>query len=97
MVCLALVLYAMHGRLSPPVAPGLFPTPSRTVKLGNRFAGQVVMVDTVILAGNSDVRDENGELVRELRGSELTGPVDPAAAAAQWAWLNQTCAPRATT
>ena len=49
-------------------------------------------IDTVILAGNSDVRDENGELVRELHGSELPGPADTGRAASPLAWLEATLA-----
>ena len=51
------------------------------------------MVDTVTIAGNSDVRGPGGEVIRELRGSELPGPADASAAASQMAWLNQTYVP----
>ena len=60
--------------------------------LGGGKTLEIVMIDTVILAGNSDVRDENGELVLELRGSELPGPADTGRAASQLAWLEATLA-----
>lgn len=51
---------------------------------------EVVYIDTVLLGGNSDVLDENGEHLRELRGSELPGPADKAKANAQLVWLEST-------
>lgn len=52
---------------------------------------QFVMIDTVILSGSSDVLDPaTGEVARELRGSELPGPVDRAAAQSQMDWLEHT-------
>ena len=59
--------------------------------LGQGKTLEIVMIDTVILAGNSDVRDENGELVRELHGSELPGPADTGRAASPLATMK--CAP----
>jgi tartrate-resistant acid phosphatase type 5 len=58
--------------------------------LGDGATLQVVMIDTVILSGNSDVRGEDGELVHELKGSELPGPENPVHAASQLQWLEAT-------
>jgi hypothetical protein len=52
----------------------------------------VVLIDTVVMAGNSDVRNEHGEIVKSLHGSELPGPVNQQAAADQWAWIESTLA-----
>jgi tartrate-resistant acid phosphatase type 5 len=60
--------------------------------LGGGATLQVVMIDTVILSGNSDVRNEAGELTHELRGSELPGPADPLHATSQLQWLEATLA-----
>jgi len=52
---------------------------------------QFVLIDTVVLAGSSDVRDPTtGDITDELRGSELPGPADRARAQSQMAWLEQT-------
>jgi len=51
---------------------------------------QIVMIDTVILSGNSDVRDAAGELTAELPGSQLPGPAERARADSQMAWLEKT-------
>lgn len=52
---------------------------------------QFVMLDTVILAGSSDVRDPTtNELLAELHGDSLPGPADRALASAQMAWLEKT-------
>ena len=48
------------------------------------------MIDTVILSGNSDVRGEDGEVMHELRGSELPGPEHPEHAESQLQWLEET-------
>lgn len=52
---------------------------------------QFVLIDTVVLAGNSDVRDPtSGEVLKELRGDELPGPEDEERAQSQMQWLEQT-------
>ena len=52
---------------------------------------QFVMLDTVTLAGNSDVRDPStGDLTAELTGDRLPGPADAAAAGEQMNWLHNT-------
>lgn len=62
-----------------------------TETLDDNTTIQFVFVDTVVLAGNSDVYDEHsGELVAELDGDELRGPDDPVLAAAQLEWFNET-------
>lgn len=53
---------------------------------------QIVLIDTVVIAGISDELDANGEIARELHGSELPGAASKAAADAQLAWLNATLA-----
>lgn len=53
---------------------------------------QFVMVDTVLLAGGSEVLDSDGEIVRELHGSELPGPADKVKAATQLEWIASTVA-----
>jgi len=59
--------------------------------VGDGATIQFVMVDTVILAGSSDVRDpRTGALQRELAGSQLPGPADHQRAQSQMAWLEQT-------
>jgi len=68
--------------------PDLWYTFSEDV--GGNAKIQFVLLDTVILAGNSDVRDSMGELIDELRGSELPGPADRTRAQSQMAWLEQT-------
>lgn len=51
---------------------------------------QFIMIDTVVLSGNSDVRDEQGNLVSELPGSKLPGASNKDLADQQLVWLNQT-------
>lgn len=52
---------------------------------------EIVMIDTVILGGNSDIRDNaTGEVLTELPGSALPGAADASLASAQMAWLEQT-------
>lgn len=51
---------------------------------------QIVMIDTVILSGGSEVLDSKGEIVHELHGNELPGAADKAKADAQLAWLEST-------
>ena len=52
---------------------------------------QFVMIDTVVLAGNSDVRDpETGEVLEELGGDRLPGPADKQRAQTQMEWLEAT-------
>jgi tartrate-resistant acid phosphatase type 5 len=52
---------------------------------------QFVMLDTVILSGNADVRDPaTNELLSELDGDKLPGPADRALADTQMAWLEKT-------
>ena len=58
--------------------------------LGGGSSIQVVMIDTVILSGTSDVRDAAGELTAELPGSQLPGPAERARADSQMAWLQKT-------
>jgi len=72
----------------------MYPEPWFTVTsdLGNNATLEVVMIDTFILSGNSDVRDEFGDVVREKDGWELTGPEEhmKAQAASQMEWLEDT-------
>lgn len=49
---------------------------------------QFVMIDTVLLCGNSEIDG----LDRELHGSELRGPEDVRAAESQMQWINDTLA-----
>jgi tartrate-resistant acid phosphatase type 5 len=58
--------------------------------LGGGASLEIVMIDTVELAGNSDVRDGDGKIVRELGGDELPGPADKLRANAQLQWLEAT-------
>lgn len=69
-----------------------YPEPwySFTEDLGDGATLQVVMIDTVILSGNSDVRGEDGEVIHELHGSELPGPENPEHAESQLQWLEET-------
>jgi hypothetical protein len=53
---------------------------------------EIVMIDTVILGGGSEVLDSDGNIVREMHGSELPGPSDQAKADAQMQWIEQTLA-----
>jgi hypothetical protein len=55
---------------------------------------EVVMIDTVVLSGNSDVVNEDGEITHSLKGSELPGPAahHQQTAADQWTWLENTLA-----
>jgi tartrate-resistant acid phosphatase type 5 len=48
---------------------------------------EILLFDSVIGLGNSDVYGPDGEVVQELKGHELPGPADPPAAAKQWQWL----------
>ena len=60
--------------------------------LGDNKTIEIVMIDTVILSGQSDVRDEYGDIVEELDGHRLQGPdahmLGPAQEHLQW--LEQT-------
>lgn len=58
--------------------------------LGGGASLEVIMLDTVELAGNSDARDAQGELIAELDGDKLPGPADHARANAQMQWLKTT-------
>jgi tartrate-resistant acid phosphatase type 5 len=49
---------------------------------------QFVMIDTVVLSGNSDLPDGT-----QLMGSELPGPMDAKLAATQWQWVCCPCSP----
>lgn len=53
---------------------------------------QIIMLDTVILAGNSDVPIEGTNLVKELHGDELPGPSNSQLAQTQMEWLETTLA-----
>jgi len=69
-----------------------YPAPwfSITEQLDNNATLQIIMLDTVILAGNSDVHDKYGDVVRELHGDELPGPADPLLATAEMEWFEAT-------
>ena len=56
----------------------LLSTKTRPSPVGGGATIQFVMIDTVVLAGNSDVRDEAGEVQASLAGSELPGAADAA-------------------
>ena len=62
-----------------------------TTDLGDGASLQIIMIDTVILAGNSDVRHpETNEILKELRGHELPGAANQDMANAQMQWLEAT-------
>jgi tartrate-resistant acid phosphatase type 5 len=64
-----------------------------TKPVDSRAIIQFVYIDTVMLAGNSDVHDPvTHELIRELDGSDLPGPSDQDLAETQLEWLAQTLA-----
>ena len=48
---------------------------------------EILLFDSVIALGNSDVLGADGQVLRELKGHELPGPSDPPRAAKQWEWL----------
>ena len=48
---------------------------------------ELLLLDTAILCGESDVYDKITEKWHTLTGSELPGPIYPEAAKAQWEWL----------
>ena len=53
---------------------------------GKQVELEVLLFDSCVMAGNSDVVNEDGT-VTELKLSELPGPPDPAMAADQLKWL----------
>ena len=53
---------------------------------------QVVLIDTVVMAGASDVLDARGRITEALPGSALRGPASRAAAVTQLQWLKTTLA-----
>jgi len=55
---------------------------------GKTIELEILLIDTVIMVGNSDVLHQNGS-VSQLSASELPGSPDPALAAQQTAWLEQ--------
>lgn len=59
-------------------------------ELGGGASLEVVMLDSVELAGNSDVRDQHGEIIAELNGDQLPGPADAVRANEQMQWFEGT-------
>ena len=53
---------------------------------GKQIEFEVLLFDTVLGLGNSDVVLADGTM-HELRGDELPGPDDPHTAEQQWEWL----------
>jgi 3',5'-cyclic AMP phosphodiesterase CpdA len=73
--------------------PDLNYTWTETVDAATHTTIQFIFLDSVELAGNSDVHDpETGELLHELAGDELLGPVNETLAAGQLLWLEDTLA-----
>ena len=69
--------------------PSLWYTFTETA--GDGTTVQYVMIDTVVLTGQSLVSDpDTGAIVRELNGRELPGAADAALANAQLAWIEAT-------
>ena len=54
---------------------------------GTERSADLLLLDTAILCGESDVYDETTGTWRALTGAELPGPFYPEAAKAQWEWL----------
>ena len=69
--------------------PSLYYTFTETAQDGTTV--QYVMIDTVVLSGNSLVlHPDTGAIERELTGHELPGPADEVAATTQLAWIEAT-------
>lgn len=54
---------------------------------GKRVELEILLFDSVIMVGNTDIYDDAGNQIDELSLSELKGPPDPASHAKQLAWL----------
>ena len=54
---------------------------------GSEVELEFLLFDTVIMAGDADVLDEEGRVIAERRLSQLPGPADPVLAAEQLSWL----------
>ncbi len=63
---------------------------TQTFEVGGKTVElEILLFDSVLMVGNTDVYDDDGNLVDELPLSELKGPPDPASAAKQLEWLEE--------